>query len=215
MKRNIIKKLSAVAVVFFAALQVFAVQKEDALELYRQGNYTRAIKVCEQEITANQNDQKKLVDSYSVLCWSLIRNKQFAEAEQRALEARKINSIDTRLIEALGEARFYQGKNTAALEMFQMYVANAPMSASDYGWSYYYMGEIYIRQSRFEHADIAHSMAAHINPQKALFWTRCGYAREMAKSYQSALEAYNKALSLDSSQTDAARGKERCQSRLR
>ena len=210
-----IKQLAIATSLLLATTAVFAQQREDALVLYRQGNFARAIKVCEQELVTNANDSKKLIDSYCVLCWSLIRNKQYAEAEQRANEARRINANEIRIIEALGEARFYQGKNNPALEMFQLYVANAPMSASDYGWSYYYMGEIYVRQDRFEHADIAYSMAVHIDPQKALFWTRCGYAREMAKSYQSALEAYTKALSLDASQTDAARGRDRCQARLR
>ena len=210
-----LKRALVACAVFCVITQAFAAPKEDALVLYRQGNYARAIKVCEQEIAANANNPTQLVDSYCVLCWSLIRNRQYAEAEQRANDARKINANDMRIIEALGEARFYQGKNSAALEMFQLYVANAPMNASDYGWSYYYMGEIYVRQERFEHADIAHSMAVHVNPQKALFWARCGYAREMTKSYQSAIDAYTKALALDSTQTDAARGKERCQARLR
>lgn len=198
------------AIILLLAGTAFA-QKADALDLYRKGRYAEAVAVCEQEIKVNPNN----IDSYCVLCWSLIRNRQYAQAEQYALEARKKNATDIRLIESVGEARYYQGKNNGALEMFQLYVTNAPMSAGDYSWAYYYMGEIYVRQAKYEHADIAYSMAVHVNPSKALFWTRCGYAREMTSSYQSALDAYNKALELDAAQVEAVRGKERCASRLR
>ena len=205
------KKIFLIFAIAFSFGAVFAQSKPDALVLYRQKNYAEAIKVCEAEIAVNP----KNVDSYCVLCWSLIQNRQYAEAEMRANEARKIAPSDIRLMEALGEAKYYQGKNSAALEMFQSYIANAPMSSSDYSWVYYYMGEIYVRQAKYDHADISYSMATHVNPQKALFWTRCGYAREMAGSYASALEAYSKAIELDASNGDAARGKERVAARLR
>lgn len=205
------KKLIVLCVIFCVSAGAAFAQKADALDLYRKGRYAEAITVCEQEIKDNPNN----IDSYCVLCWSLTRNRQYAQAEQYAVEARKKNSTDIRLMEALAEARYYQGKNNGALEMFQLYVTNAPTSAGDYSWAYYYMGEIYVRQARYEHADISYSMAVHVNPSKALFWTRCGYAREMANSYQSALEAYNKAIELDASQAEAVRGKERVAARLR
>ena len=41
------------------------------------------------------------------------------------------------------------------------------------------------------------------------WWTRLGYAREMAGNYTESLKAYEKALELNPSKTDAARGKER------
>ncbi len=205
------RKLIVLCTIFFVSASALVAQKADALDLYRKGRYSEAIAVCEQEIRDNPYN----IDSYCVLCWSLIRNRQYGQAEQYALEARKKNSTDIRLIEALAEARYYQGKNSSALEMFQLYVTNAPASASDFGWAYYYMGEIYMRQARYEHADISYTMAVHVEPSRALFWTRCGYAREMTNTYASALEAYNKAIELDASQADALRGKERVSARLR
>jgi predicted TPR repeat methyltransferase len=77
------------------------------------------------------------------------------------------------------------------------------------------MGEIYIRQAKYQHADIAMTASVHTEPTVDYWWTRCGYAREMAGSYQTALDAYNKALELNASQTEAARGKDRCTARLR
>lgn len=190
---------------------IFAQQREDALVLYRNGKYAQAIKICEVEITEDPQN----IDSYCVLCWSLVRNRQYAEAEQRAAEARAINSTDVRLIEIQAEAKFYLGKNTSAMELFQNYLSNVPANGSRIGNAYYYMGEIYIRQAKYQHADIAFSAAVHTEPLVDYWWTRCGYAREMANSYESALEAYTKALELNSSNTDAQRGKDRVTAKLR
>lgn len=201
--------LSLAFLLAFSAL--FAQAKPDALVLYRQGNYPEAIKICEQEITNNPRN----VDSYCVLCWSLVRNRQYAEAEMRSLEARKIAPGDVRLMEVLGEAKYYQGKNNEALEMFRTYIASAPSNAARIGNAYYYMGEIYIRQGKYQHADISMTTAVYTEPLVDIWWTRCGYAREMAGSYATALEAYSKALELKASNADAARGKERVTARLR
>lgn len=101
------------------------------------------------------------------------------------------------------------------MELFQNYLSNVPANGSRIGNAYYYMGEIYIRQAKYQHADIAFSAAVHTEPLVDYWWTRCGYAREMANSYESALEAYTKALDLNSSNTDAQRGKDRVTAKLR
>ncbi|WP_178842115.1 tetratricopeptide repeat protein [uncultured Treponema sp.] len=207
MKKNIL----VLTALFLLALQAFSQQRADALVLYRNGKYAEAIKICELEITEDPHN----IDSYCVLCWSLVRNRQYAEAEQRAAEARKVNSTDVRLIEIQAEAKFYLGKNTSALELFQNYIANVPPNGSRIGNAYYYMGEIYIRQAKYQHADIAFSTAVHTEPLVDYWWTRCGYAREMTGSYSSSLEAYNKALELNSANSDALRGRERVVAKLR
>ncbi|MBQ3800637.1 MAG: tetratricopeptide repeat protein, partial [Treponema sp.] len=176
----------------------------------RNRQYDAAILICEQEIKANPAN----MDAYSVLIWSLLRQKRYLQAEERGLQARKQNSYDIRIIEALGEAEYYLGKNDAALTYFQKYVSNARESESDYVLSYYYMGEIYIKQSKFQHADIALTTAVRNKPERADYWTRLGYAREMCKEYSSAIEAYDKALALNGNMTDAKSGKERCQKHL-
>lgn len=205
------KKIWFAFVLFFFGMSAFAQQKADALVLYRNGKYPEAIKICEQEIIANPHN----IDSYCVLCWSLVRNRQYVEAEARANEARSVSSSDVRIMEVLAEARYYQGKNNSAMEMFQLYVSSAPANAARIGNAYYYMGEIYIRQGKYQHADMSMTMAVYTEPLVDLWWTRCGYAREMAANYAGALEAYNKALELNGSQADAARGKDRVTARLR
>lgn len=205
------KKVLLILAICFSFAGLFAQSKPDALVLYRQGNYAEAIKICEQEITTNPRN----IDSYCVLCWSLVRNHQYAEGELRANEARKLAPADVRLMEILAEAKYYQGKNNEALEMFRTYIASAPSNAARIGNAYYYMGEIYIRQGKYQHADISMTTAVYTEPLVDIWWTRCGYAREMAGSYATALEAYSKALELKASNADAARGKERVTARLR
>ena len=86
------KKLSFVlAILFFAAgIQLFAqgIQQKDALELYHNGKYQESVQVCEEEL---KNDPNR-IESYVVMCWSLVKNKQYAEAEQRAIEGLALSS---------------------------------------------------------------------------------------------------------------------------
>jgi TM2 domain-containing membrane protein YozV len=85
--------------------------KKDALVLYHNGDYRESIRVCEAELLENPNR----IESYVVMCWSLVKNKQYAEAEQRAMEGLVISPYDLRLIEVLGEAKFYLGKNKTGI----------------------------------------------------------------------------------------------------
>jgi len=212
MKINLKKIIFAISLGLLFPSMSLSAQKADALVLYRTGRYAEAVAVCEQELIQRPTN----IDSYAVLCWSLVSLKKYAEAEARAIEARKINTEDTRLIEILAEAKYYQSKNAAALDFFQLYLAKAPQNSKDIGFAYFYVGEIYIRQAKYQHADMAFSMAVHIKPvEYAYWWYRCGYAREMAGSYDTALIAYNKALELDRSLGEAARGKERVSAKLK
>ena len=185
-------------------------QRRDALVLYQNGDYAAAIQICETEIARDPSR----IESYVVLCWSLVRNRQYAEAEQRATDGLAVSPYDLRLIEILGEAKYYLGKNNGALEQFQRYVANAPESGSRVGAAYYFMGEIYIRQARYQHADISLSAAVKKEPLLDRWWTRLGYAREMAGNYYEAAEAYDEALLLNAASSDAQSGKARIASRL-
>ena len=188
----------------------FSQTKQDALVLYNNGKFREAILVCEAELQENPNR----IESYVVMCWSLVKNKQYNEAEIRALDGLKISQYDLRLIEILGEARYYLGKNQAAMEQFERYVANAPESGSRVGSAYYFMGEIYIRQAKYQHADMAFTAAVKKEPLLDKWWVRLGYAREMAKNYYEAMDAYDEALRLNSSSIDAERGRSRVSAKL-
>ena len=101
------------------------------------------------------------------------------------------------------------------MEQFQKYVANANESSSRLGTAYYFMGEIYIRQARYQHADIALSSAVKKEPIYENWWIRLGYAREMAGNYLEALEAYDEALRLNPSSVDASRGRDRVKEKIK
>ena len=208
------KKIFLTLTVLFciSSASLFAqTQQKDALVLYHNGKYTESVQVCEEELKENPNR----IESYVVMCWSLVKNKQYAEAEQRATEGLKISAFDLRLIEILGEARYYLGKNAGAMEQFQKYVASAQDNGSRVGSAYYFMGEIYIRQGRYQHADISLSSAVKKEPLIDNWWIRLGYAREMAGNYLESLEAYDEALRLNPSSVDASRGRERVKDKVR
>ena len=76
------------------------------------------------------------------------------------------------------------------------------------------MGEIYIKQGRYQHADISFSTAVKAEPLIDNWWVRLGYAREMAGNYKEAMEAYDEALRLNSSSVDAAQGRNRISTKL-
>lgn len=184
---------------------------KDALVLYHNGRYRESVQVCEEELQQNPNR----IESYVVMCWSLVENKQYAEAEQRARDGLKISPYELRLIEILGESLYYLGRNNAALEQFELYVSNAKENAGRYGKAYYFMGEIYIKLARYQHADIAFSTAVKAEPTVDNWWVRLGFAREMAGNLTEAIAAYDEALRLNSSNVDAAQGKQRVSGRIR
>ena len=194
----------------FANVYSQTAAKQDALVLYNNGKLREAIKVCEDELLENPNR----VDSYVVMCWALVKNKQYAEAEQRATEGLVVSPYDLRLIEVLGEAKYYLGKNSGAMEQFQRYVANASDNSARIGTAYYFMGEIFIKQARFQHADIALSSAVKKEPLIDKWWVRLGYAREQAGNYLESVNAYDEALRLNPSSIDASRGRERVSAKL-
>ena len=206
------KKFILTILIFTLAIaSVFSQQKKDALKLYRNGNYAEAIKVCQEEII----EKPKNMDSYVVLCWSLVKNKQYSEAELWAKKGREISSYDQRIIEILGEAEYYLGKNSEALSLFQEYISLVPANGSRVGTAYYFMAEIYVRLGKFNHADIAFSQAVKTEPLNDAWWTRLGYVREMTKNYKLSAIAYDKAISLNNLNAEAKRGKDRVMKNIR
>lgn len=195
---------------FILAISVFGQDRPDALVLYQNGKYADAIKVCEGELKVRPGN----MDSYSVLGWSLIRLEKYTEALEKAKEAIKISRYDTRIIEIIGEANFYLGKNSEALKWFEEYASLSP-GGGRIDSVYFLMGELYIRLGEYSHADISFTTAVYHSPNIARWWARLGYAREMAKDYSYSIEAYDKALDLAPSFSDAKRGKERVEAQLR
>lgn len=201
------KKSIALCLVLMLCALCAAAEKKDALVLYRNGNYEEASAVCQQEIKDNPGN----VDSYVVLCWALVANRQYSEASYWSVKGREVLKYDPRLVEVQAESEYYLGKNDEALAHFQEYISLVGSSGSRIGDAYSFMGEIYIREEKYNHADISFSQAVRMDPLRDAWWSRLGYAREMAGEYVSAANAYEKALTLNPSQEAAKAGKLRVQ----
>jgi tetratricopeptide (TPR) repeat protein len=200
------------AVLAFLLIPVFSgfsQTRPDALVEYRNGNYEQAVSICRNEITANPNS----LESHVVLCWSLLRLGRYDEALSYARAGRNISRYDPRIIEILGEIHYYQGQNHEALQYFQEYINLAP-EGQRIETVYYLLGEIFIRLGRFRHADIALSTAVHWVPGNAAWWARLAYARENAGDLSEAINAYERALALNSQLSDARRGLDRTRQAL-
>ena len=200
---------SVVFIFITAAFAVFPQTAPDALNEYRQGNYERSVQICRDEIAANPNN----LESHVVICWSLVKLGRYDDALRFARTARSLSRYDARVAEILGEIYYYQGNNNEALQYFQEYVNIAPTGAR-IELGYYFIGEIFIRTAKYRHADIALSTAVHYMPSNAAWWTRLAYARENAGDYIQAVEAYEKAIALNSQLTDARRGLDRVRQTL-
>jgi len=198
----------ALGLVLLAASCLWAEDGADALRLYVDGRFDEARRASLAEMAASPNE----VESYVILSWSLVALKRYADAENYALKGYALRR-DPRLTEVLGETAYFLGRNDAALRNFQNYVG-AVAEGGRVGIAYYYMGEIYLRLGRFGHADIAFSTALQYSSGSARWWTRLGYARERYGDALHSLEAYKKALSIDSRLQDASDGADRVAAKL-
>lgn len=184
-------------------------QAPDALKLYREGKYEDARAVCLQELERDSGN----LDSYVVLCWSFIALKRYGDAEIYAKKALAIKN-DPRVVEILGEANYFMGKNKEALDYFTLYINLLP-DGSRIGQVYFFIAELYIRQDKLNHASIAMRTALQYDAVNVQWWTRLGYIYERLKEYQNALTAYSKALELNPLYNDAKQGRERVLALLR
>lgn len=175
--------------------------RQDALVLYRQGQFAAAIEVCKAEIAAKPGN----MDSYTVLGWSYLRLKDYASALKAANDAMVTNKFDWRIIEIAGEANYYLGKSAEALKHFEQYVVLAP-EGDRIELVYYFMGEIFLQMGDYHRADIAFTTAIYHAPTTAKWWERLGFARLQAKDFRYAKTAYDEALRLNPNSVEAKRG---------
>ena len=205
MKRNdLIRCFFVFCLIIFSLASALAQNRPDALAEWRNGNYQRAVDICLDEIAANPLN----LESHVVITWSLISLGRYNEALTYARAGRAISRYDVRITQSLGEISYFLGRNNEAIQFFQEYISLAPTGAR-IDRVYYFMGEIYIRQGRFRHADLALTTAVNLVPGNAAWWTRLAYARENAGDLQEAVNAYERALVLNPQLNDARRGLDR------
>ncbi|MDR1930926.1 MAG: tetratricopeptide repeat protein [Treponema sp.] len=217
----------ALALLFITGLPLFAqtgaqpgegrANIPDALQNYRIGRdlegrnrmgeaniyYAEAVRICTDEISRNNTG----MDSYTVLTWALLRQKRYAEVIRWGEQALQYAN-DYRIIETLGEAYFYMNDYAHSLSLIQRYVHALPRGDRA-STAYFFMGEIYRNQRKYLLADAAYTTAVTLESRMPLWWYRLASARESAGEYASAMEAYEKALSLNSGYKEASEGLER------
>jgi tetratricopeptide (TPR) repeat protein len=196
---------------------VFSQVKPDAMVSFRAGRdlenqgrtedantkYREAVSICLDEINGNT----ATMDTYAVLTWALQRQKKYNDVVLRGNEALKIRQ-DYRVIETMGEAYFYLNNFDASLRCMQTYIANIP-NGDRTSVAYFFVGEIYRFQKKFRYADIAYTTAVTLTPNMALWWYRLGTVRESIGDNKFASEAYERALKIDPSHSQANAGIER------
>lgn len=203
------KVLLLITLMSLTQLSLFAQKEKNALVSWRKGHYEEAVDICKEELeTLPESSFAERMDSYTVLCWSLIGLKRYDEVILYGSEAFEKSSRDWRFVAVLGEAHFHLGNNRESLYFLEKYI-ELKSSGDKADYMYYLMGHLFLRLEEYNRADVALSMAVYLKPLDAKWWARLGYAREQAKDYQRAKDAYTKALSINSSLVDAERGMKR------
>ncbi|MFP4330989.1 MAG: tetratricopeptide repeat protein [Alkalispirochaetaceae bacterium] len=203
------KTTLAALLVFALAGTAVAQSRPDALQLYRQGRYEDAVEVTLAEL----EETPRNMNSYTVLGWSLLALGRYQDALDYGERALAISRYDSRIVQIVGESHYRLGNNVEALDYLQEYVAIAP-TGDLIDQVYFFMGEVFMRLGEYNHADVAFSTAVYHNDGDARWWSRLGYARELAGDLPFAESAYQTALDLNSGLTEAQRGLDRIENQL-
>lgn len=189
------------------ALQNYRIGRDlEAKNRFEEANtyYNEAIQLCMDELNRNNAN----MDSYTILTWSLLRQRRYTEVINWGDRALRINPGDYRIVETMGEAYFYLNDYEHALVMLQRYAASMPRGDRS-STVYFFMGEIYRNQRKYLHADIAYTTAVNLEGGISLWWYRLGTVREAAGEYASAIEAYEKVISINPNYREAVEALER------
>jgi len=138
-----------------------AVSRFDALQNYRTGRdlesrnrmedaetyYREAVRICTEELARNPNN----MDSYTVLTWTLQRQKRYNEVISWGERGLRVNAADWRIIETMGEAYFYLNNYEQSMNFMRRYV-NALPQGERTSVAYFFTGEIFRYQQKFRHA---------------------------------------------------------------
>ncbi|AEF85044.1 tetratricopeptide repeat protein [Treponema primitia ZAS-2] len=192
--------------------------RPDALRSYRIGRdleardrmdeanqyYNEAARICLDEISRNSGN----MDSYTVLTWTLQRQRKYSDVINWGDRGLRINGNDYRIVETMGEAYFYLDRYEDSLRSMQRYVNSVPQGERT-SVAYFFIGEIFRLQRKFYRADIAYTTAVRLDPGSALWWYRLGSVRESVGDLSPAIEAYERALRLNPNYREASEGLER------
>jgi tetratricopeptide (TPR) repeat protein len=185
----------------------------DALLALREQRYQEAISLAS---AAQEQIDKSNVNAYVEVSLTKVRALSALDRHQEALEEalvlEQLIYQDSRVIQLLGEIYYNLGQGSLAMPYFADYIAFNP-TGDAVGRSYFLMGEIYLLQGRYNHAEIAFTTAVYYNSSSDRWWFRLGYAREQAATIVvgsertfllvSAKNAYERAVQLNPSHNES------------
>jgi tetratricopeptide (TPR) repeat protein len=187
----------------------FSQDREDALVLFKQGNYARAVEVCIQEINATPGN----TDSYIVLGWSLIAQRRYQETLDYMTKGMDTVGPNSWILKNIGDALYYLGRPNEALVRFEQFVSSGVTSDAK-AETYYLMGEIYYTRRELILADTAISAACAYRASRGDWWRRLGVIREEQGDFSASLAAFIEAVRLNQNDQDALRGRDRVKARI-
>ena len=206
-----------ILLLFLPALSAFAQnnQNQDAFWNYRYGRdmesrnrlpeaqyfYGEAVRISNEEISKNAATR----DTYVALTWSLQRQRKYADVITWGERGLRLFSDEYRIVEIMGEAYFYLEDYDESLRFMQRY-ANSEPRGERAGVAYFFIGEIFRLRKQFHHADVAYTMAVMLESSIALWWFRLGSVREANEDFPQAVQAYERAIRINSNYRDALDG---------
>jgi len=212
-----------IPVLLLIQLNVFAQNNQNALWNYHTGRdlesrnriseansyYNEALRICNEEISRNTANR----DTYTAFTWTLQRQRKYAEVITWGERGLRLFADEYRIMETMGEAYFYLDNHDLSLRFMQRYINSVPQGERS-SVAYFFSGEIYRYKNKFLHADIAYSAAVRQEPNNALWWYRLGMVREAAGDYSFAIDAYGRALRINTYYPEATEGYARSRMRM-
>ncbi|UPA13369.1 tetratricopeptide repeat protein [Borrelia turicatae] len=190
---------SKIILILLSCLSLLNAQgKEDSLLLYRQGKFQEAILNTQNEIKYNPNN----LDARVILIWSLIATGEYKRAELESIKGLEINKHDVRIIQALGEAYFFQGQYKNALKHFQKYIGLEPNGAR-IAKVYILTADSFYKLERYNEADFAYENALRFLPNNQNILLKLAKARFNAKNTILAKGILTKLLTLNPNHLEA------------
>jgi len=166
-----------------------------------QAHYNEAIRISQDEITRNIATR----DTYTVMTWAMRRLNRHAEVLSWGEQGLRLFPDEYRLIETMGQSLFFMGDHNRSLSYMQRYVDSVPIGGRA-PIAYFFKGEIYRIRQQFHNADIAYTVAVNLQPGLPLWWFRLGSVREAVGDFTHAIEAYERAISLNPNHQEASAG---------
>ncbi|SCW28176.1 TPR repeat-containing protein [Borreliella japonica] len=173
-------------------------EKEDSLLLYKEGKFKEAILNTLEEIRLNPNN----LDARTILIWSLIAIGEYKRAEKEAIMGLGIKKYDIRIIQALGEAYFFQKNYENALKYFQEYISLDPKGARIIK-VYNLIADSFYELKRYNEADFAYENALRFAPNNQNLLIKLARSRINAKNKVLAEEALIKLLAISPNNLEA------------